>query len=165
MAPRVTPSTDETPHRLGRFVFRVMLGSALMLAAIPATAESPGRDQDEPASDWRQEVGFRATNDALLDWLDQSPAGSLAAATWRDAVAEAEGIEIDEDHLERALAGLARAQGTGVPAIRRTLDDAGKLGAFRAQLRRERVIKHLLGELVEETQEEGDTAEDSSADD
>jgi trigger factor len=64
-----------------------------------------------------------------------------------DAVAEAERIEVDETEFESTLAALARAQGTSTPALRKTLDEQGRLATFRGQLRRDKAIRHLLGEL------------------
>lgn len=63
-----------------------------------------------------------------------------------DAAAEQEGVRVGEDQFEATIAALARAQGRSTPAVRRELDEAGKLGALRAQLRRQRTIRHLLGE-------------------
>lgn len=63
-----------------------------------------------------------------------------------DAVAEAESIDLTDEEFERALAAIARAQGTSTPALRRSLDENGRLAGFRAQLRRDKTIRHLLGE-------------------
>lgn len=67
-----------------------------------------------------------------------------------DAVAEAEKIDIEGDELERALATLARAQGTSMPILRKSLEDNDRLEPFKAQLRRDKTLRYLLGE------EEGD---------
>lgn len=63
-----------------------------------------------------------------------------------DAIAEAESIAVSEEEFEAALATLARAQKTSTPALRRALDEKGRLGALRSQLRRDKTIRHLLGE-------------------
>jgi trigger factor len=68
-----------------------------------------------------------------------------------DAVAEAEGVDLTDEEFERALAAFARVQGTSTPALRRSLDENGRLTTLRAQLRRDKTIRHLLGELGEET--------------
>jgi trigger factor len=67
-----------------------------------------------------------------------------------DAVTEAESIEVGEEEFERTLATLARSQGTTTPALRKALDENGRLATLRAQLRREKTIRHLLGEPVAE---------------
>ena len=67
-----------------------------------------------------------------------------------DAIAEAESIAVDEKEFEATLAALARAQGVTTPALRRSLDEDGRLGNLRAQLRREKTIRRLLGEAEEE---------------
>lgn len=63
-----------------------------------------------------------------------------------DAIADAESVQVGEEEFERALAVLARAQNTSTPQLRRALDEDGRLTAFRSQLRREKTIRHLLGE-------------------
>jgi trigger factor len=63
-----------------------------------------------------------------------------------DAVADAESIEVSEEEFERALAVVARSQNTSTPALRRALDEDGRLANFRSQLRRDKTIRHLLGE-------------------
>jgi len=63
-----------------------------------------------------------------------------------DAVSESQGIALSEEEFEAALAALARSQGTSTSALRRTLDEKGRLAGFRAQLRRDKTIRRLLGE-------------------
>ncbi|HEV7671999.1 MAG TPA: trigger factor [Thermoanaerobaculia bacterium] len=63
-----------------------------------------------------------------------------------DAVADAEKIAVTEAEFETALATLARAQGASTPALRKALDADGRLQALRQQLRRDKTIRHLLGE-------------------
>jgi hypothetical protein len=61
-------------------------------------------------------------------------------------VAEQQAIRVSEDEFEAAIAALARSRGRPTPAVRRELDEAGKLGSLRAQLRRQRVVRFLLGD-------------------
>jgi trigger factor len=63
-----------------------------------------------------------------------------------DAIADAESVQVGEEEFERALAVLARTQNTSTPQLRRALDEDGRLATFRSQLRREKTIRHLLGE-------------------
>jgi trigger factor len=63
-----------------------------------------------------------------------------------DAIADADAVAVGDEEFERALAGLARAQGTSTPALRRSLDESGRLAGLRSQLRRDKTIRHLLGE-------------------
>jgi trigger factor len=63
-----------------------------------------------------------------------------------DAITDAESIQLGEEEFERTLASLARSQGTTTPALRKALDENGRLATLRAQLRREKTIRHLLGE-------------------
>jgi trigger factor len=63
-----------------------------------------------------------------------------------DAIADSETLQVSEEEFERALAVLARSQNTSTPQLRRALDEDGRLATFRNQLRREKTIRHLLGE-------------------
>ena len=71
-----------------------------------------------------------------------------------DAVAEELALEVTEAEFEQTLANLARAEGKTTVAVRQTLDRAGRLGPLRAQLRREKTMRHLMGDSVEETEQE-----------
>jgi trigger factor len=68
-----------------------------------------------------------------------------------DAVSDQREIAVTEEEFERTLAVLARAQGVSTPALRRKLDEDGRLTSLRSQLRREKTIRTLLGEPDEET--------------
>lgn len=63
-----------------------------------------------------------------------------------DAIATAESVTVTEEEFERALAGIARAQSSSTPALRKALDEDGRLGALRLQMRRDKTIRRLLGE-------------------
>ena len=63
-----------------------------------------------------------------------------------DAVAEAEGLRLDEREFERFLAGLAAQQQTSTVELRRQLADGGRLESLRAELLRGQAVRHLLGE-------------------
>jgi trigger factor len=63
-----------------------------------------------------------------------------------DAVADAEPVEVTDEEFERTLAALARAQKTTTPALRKALDENGRLSTLREQLRREKTMRHLMGE-------------------
>ena len=63
-----------------------------------------------------------------------------------DAVAEAEGLRLDESEFERFLAGLAAQQQTSTLELRRHLAEDGRLESLRADLLRGEAVRHLLGE-------------------
>lgn len=100
-------------------------------------------------------------NQAGIDWNDTAERMRPAAEKrvhgrlLLDAVAEAESIDVSEEEFEATLAALARAQGTTAPALRRSLDDNGRLGTLRAQLRRDKTLRRLLGEAGNETSSAG----------
>jgi len=62
-----------------------------------------------------------------------------------DAVAEAESIAVSEEEFEQALALLARVQGLASGVLRQRLDAAGELPGLRGRMRREKVVRYLLG--------------------
>ena len=92
---------------------------------------------------------------ANLDWHrighDMEPAAQkrVHARLLLDAVAAREAVAVTEDEFERALAALARGQGTTTPALRKALDEDGRLANLRLQLRRDKTIRRLLGETEE----------------
>ena len=57
-----------------------------------------------------------------------------------------------------SVGSIARAQRTSTTAIRRELDRSGRLAGLREQMRREKALKHLLGEQPVESDEETDSA-------
>lgn len=63
-----------------------------------------------------------------------------------DAISQQEKVEVGEEEFEQALALLARAQGIPTPALRQRLDEGGQLVGLRAQMRREKTVRRLLGE-------------------
>lgn len=83
-----------------------------------------------------------------------------------DAVAENLEMEVTEAEFEQTLANLARAEGKTTVAVRQALDRAGRLGPLRAQLRREKTMRHLMGDSLElETTAPDATAEETERDD
>jgi trigger factor len=107
-----------------------------LLADYAEALARQGVDVERAAVDW----------DALAAELKPQAERQVHARLLLDAVAEREAIRVTEDDFEAAIAALARAQGRSTPAVRRELDEAGKLGSLRAQLRRQRTVRHLLGE-------------------
>ena len=75
-----------------------------------------------------------------------------------DAAADREGTEVDEQELEQLLAQLARAEGRSTGAVRQALDRSGRLGELRARLRREKLLRRLLGEEPETAASEDESA-------
>lgn len=108
--------------------------------------------------DWAENLARRGVDveHAGIDWNDTAermqPLAEkrIQARLLLDAISEAESIAVDEKEFEATLAALARAQGVTTPALRRSLDENGRLGNLRAQLRREKTLRHLLGEAGED---------------
>jgi trigger factor len=83
-----------------------------------------------------------------------------------DAVAQNLALEVTEAEFEQTLANLARAEGKTTVAVRQALDRAGRLGPLRAQLRREKTMRNLMGDSLElETTEADATVEETEQDD
>jgi len=108
--------------------------------------------------DWAETLARRGVDveHAGIDWNDTAermqPLAEkrIQARLLLDAISEAESIAVDEKEFEATLAALARAQGVTTPALRRSLDENGRLSGLRAQLRREKTLRHLLGEAGED---------------
>ena len=78
-----------------------------------------------------------------------------------DAAADKEGTRVDEQEFEEVLAQLARAEGRTTGAVRQALDRSGRLGDLRARLRREKLLRRLLGEETTPEPADGGTAGES----
>ena len=63
-----------------------------------------------------------------------------------DAVADAEDILVDENEFERFLSAASAQQQMPSMALRKQLSDSGRLESLRAQMRRARTVRFLLGE-------------------
>ncbi|HEX3125910.1 MAG TPA: trigger factor [Thermoanaerobaculia bacterium] len=63
-----------------------------------------------------------------------------------DAISDAESVQVSEEEFEATLAALARARNTTTVALRKNMDENGQLASLRSQLRRDKTIRHLLGE-------------------
>jgi trigger factor len=103
-------------------------------------------------------------NKAGLDWdrlaEEMTPLGErrVHSRLLLDAIAEAESVAVSEPEFEGALALLARAQNTSTSQLRRSLDESGRLQNLRAQLRRDKTVRRLLGEDREDPAADSDLA-------
>ena len=117
------------------------------------------REVEGMVQDYAENLARRGVNveKAPIDWSqvaqEMSPAAEkrVHARLLLDAVADERKIGVTEEEFERTLAVLARTQGVSTPVLRRKLDEDGRLTSLRAQLRREKTIRTLLGEPDEET--------------
>lgn len=83
-----------------------------------------------------------------------------------DAAVDKEGTQVDENEFEQVLAQLAQSEGRTTGAVRQALDKAGRLGELRTRLRREKLLRQLLGEEspAEEVPAEVDESESQVGD-
>jgi trigger factor len=98
-----------------------------------------GIDIEKAGIDWNRVADERQADAAKL----------VHARLLLDAVADDRGLQVEEEEFESALAVLARTQGTSTPQLRRKLDEDGRLASLRAQLRRDKTLRALLGETVQ----------------
>ena len=112
------------------------------------------REVDELLRDYAENLARRGVDleGASLDWQrlgeQARPQAErrVKARLLLDAIADHETVEVGEEEFEQALALLARAQGIPTPALRQRLDEAGQLLGLRAQMRREKTVRRLLGD-------------------
>lgn len=103
-----------------------------------------------------------------LDWQELGEEmGPQAEARVRvrlvlDAIAERQGIRVEEHELESTLAGLARAQGRSSGLVRQELDRSGRLADLKEQILHEKTIKRLLGEDQDQLGAESVSTDESS---
>ncbi len=99
-----------------------------------------GVDLEKAELDW-QKLGEQARPQAER---------RVRARLLLDAIAGRDRIEVGEEEFEQALAIMARVQGVPTLALRQKLDENGQLAGLRAQMRREKVVRRLLGEAEPE---------------
>jgi trigger factor len=112
------------------------------------------KEVESLVQDYAQSLAQRGVDldKAQMDWNrianDMVPLAErrVHARLLLDAIADSEGYQLTEEEFEGTLAALARAQNTTTPALRRSLDENGRLAGLRQQLRRDKTIRHLLGE-------------------
>lgn len=127
------------------------------------------REMETLVNDYAQSLAQRGVDveNIQMDWNrianDMMPLAErrVHSRLLLDAIADAESLQVGEEEFERALALLARAQNTSTPQLRRALDEDGRLASFRSQLRRDKTIRHLLGEDTAGTSGAGDLAQAS----
>lgn len=114
-----------------------------MLSRHAEQMASQGVDLDKVDIDWA----------ALMEQARPQAQERVHGRLVLDAVVKEKSIEVSEQEFEEALAEIARAQKTSTLAVRQALDRADRLSELKAQLNREKAVKHLLGE---NDQAEGD---------
>jgi len=115
------------------------------------------REVETLVQDYAESLARRGVDieKAGLDWnavgSDMLPLAEkrVHARLLLDAISEAEDLHVGEEEFEATLAALARARNTTTPALRKKMDEDGQLATLRSQLRREKTIRHLLGEEAE----------------
>ncbi len=107
-----------------------------MLTDYAESLGSRGVDPQQAGVDWQQ----------LGEQVRPQAEARVHARLLLDAVARKWEVEVPEEVFEATLGALARSQGKSAAQLRRALDADGRLGALRAQLRRERALNRLLGE-------------------
>ncbi|HVS15319.1 MAG TPA: trigger factor [Thermoanaerobaculia bacterium] len=100
-----------------------------------------GVDLERAQIDWR----------ALMDSARPQASRRVHSRLVLDAIAEADGVQVGEPELELAIRSIAQAQGESPLAVRRALDERGGLEPLRRQMRRDKVVRSLLGEPALDT--------------
>ncbi len=105
---------------------------------------------------------------AGIDW--KALAGQLTPEAERrvhdrlllDAVVAAEAVELQADELERFLSMIAAQQNQPTHQLRQQLTESGRLEPLKAQMLREKAVRHLLGEDESEASEVATDSEDDA---
>lgn len=125
------------------------------------------REAEQMVQDYAENLARRGmdVNNAGIDWNrmrdDMVPMAEkrVHERLLIDAVADDRQLVVTEEEFERTLALLARESGVSTPVLRRRLDEDGRLGNLRGQLRRDKTIRTLLGEPEDNASEAGLTEE------
>lgn len=70
-----------------------------------------------------------------------------------DAIAEADSIEVPDELIGNMVTQIARSQGKGLGEMQDELQRNGGMDMIKADLRRQRTVRHLLGEPLDEEPE------------
>jgi trigger factor len=125
-----------------------------MLSDYASTLARQGVDLDRAELDWK----------AMAEEVRPRAERRVRARLLVDRAGEDLKMEIEEEELESALANMARAQRTSSGALRRDLDRAGRLSELKEQLRREKTVRHLLGEEPDQVEEPGEAEGEENPD-
>jgi trigger factor len=106
-----------------------------MLREYAQSLAGSGVDLENAGMDWQ----------ALGEQVRPQAERRVHARLLLDAVARQKKTEVDEDEFEKTLSAIARAQSASTTAVRQELDRTGRLSALREQMRRDKVLKALLG--------------------
>lgn len=107
-----------------------------MIKEYAETLARSGVDVERSGIDWR----------AMLEQARPQARRRVHSRFLLDRVAEEDRIEVSEEEFEATLRSIARAQKSTTVAVRQALDRAGTLEGLRRQLRRNKVLRRLLGE-------------------
>ena len=97
---------------------------------------SRGVDVEKAEIDW-QELGEQVRPQATK---------RVEARLLLDAIAESAEIEVSSEELESTLASLAQSQQTTTVALRQAMAENGQLERLTMQLRRQKMLRRLLGQ-------------------
>ena len=128
--------------------------SRSMLTEYAETLQRQGVDLERAGIDWQ----------ALGEQTGPEAAKRVHSRLVLDAMAEADEVGVSEEEIEDALRPVADANNQSTMAIRKALDESGRLRGLREQLRRDKVLRALLGEEDSEgADDETDSDGDASA--
>jgi trigger factor len=147
---------DGLAHEASHDADRKLRSDLLKALAGKVTFEVPEalveRDLDRRTQDFiRQLIEERIDpRQAGIDWeafrKDQraSAEEAVKAMIVLDEVARRESLQVNDEDLEREVAGFAERSGRGASAVRAQLQKDGELERLRTGLRRERAVEFLL---------------------
>lgn len=117
---------------------------------IPVAASLVERSIDSKYQRLRQLFGMSAEDAAgeldgeLREKLRDSAADDVRGQLLLDAVANQEGIEVDESEVDERIARLARSQGQAPGRLRSEMERDGRLESLRFQIRQDRTLDLLV---------------------
>ncbi len=127
--------------------------SRSMLSEYAEGLQRQGVDLESAGIDWQ----------ALGEQTGPEAAKRVHSRLVLDAMAEADGVAVSEEEVEAALRPVAEANNQSTMAIRKALDESGRLRGLREQLRRDKVMRLLLGEEPESEESDDETSSDDAA--
>ncbi len=107
--------------------------------------------------DWAQNLVAQGVDleQAGIDWgsmrdqIRPEAESRLHARLLLDAVAQVDGIEVSESEIEAVLADIGRSQKQSAAEVRRRLVQEDRIDGLRNEMKREKALRHLLGESLD----------------
>ena len=111
-----------------------------------------GLDLEKAGIDWN----------GMREQMKESAEKRVHARLLLDAVVEQDEVSVPDERFDEILSEVAKSQQMSTRALRQALERDDRLEGFRAQVLRERALRQLLGEPLDEDLEDDEAGDEST---